>query len=75
MDVKKTLDCKGMCCPEPILMMKAAMGEVNSGDVVMMAATDAGSVNDMASWSKRTGHAIVDQKAEGGVYTFYVKRK
>lgn len=75
MQVAKTLDCKGLCCPEPILNVKAAMGEVKSGDIVEMMATDAGSVNDMASWAKRTGNTIVEQKQEGNVFTFYVKKK
>lgn len=75
MQIAKKLDCKGQCCPEPILNIKAAMGEVKSGDIVEMCATDAGSVNDMASWAKRTGNAIVEQKQEGNVFTFYVKKK
>jgi TusA-related sulfurtransferase len=75
MEITKELDTKGTLCPEPILMIKAAMGEVNSGQIVKMEATDAGSVGDMASWSRRTGHKIVDQKEENGVYTFWVERK
>lgn len=75
MQVAKALDCKGLCCPEPILKIKAAMGEVKSGDIVELTATDAGSVNDMASWAKRTGNTIVEQKTEGAVFTFYVKKK
>ncbi|MBI5179645.1 MAG: sulfurtransferase TusA family protein [Nitrospinae bacterium] len=75
MQVAKVLDCKGKCCPEPILDIKTAMGEVKSGDVVEMQATDAGSVADMASWAKRTGNTIVEQKQDGTVYTFYVKKK
>ena len=75
MDAVKKLDCKGKCCPEPILEMKMAMNEHNSGDIVEMEATDKGSVNDMASWSKRTGNTIVDQKEDGDVFTFFVKKK
>ena len=75
MQVAKTLDCKGLICPEPILEIKQAMGEVNSGDIVEMTATDAGSVSDMASWSKRTGHKIVDQKEDNGVFTYFVEKK
>ncbi|MFQ5430930.1 MAG: sulfurtransferase TusA family protein [Nitrospinota bacterium] len=75
MDVVKTLDTKGTLCPEPILMIKAAMGEINTGEIIEMQATDAGSVSDMASWSKRTGNKIVDQKEENGVFTFFVEKK
>jgi tRNA 2-thiouridine synthesizing protein A len=75
MEVAKKLDCKGLLCPEPILNMKLAMNDVNSGDIVEMDATDKGSVSDMASWAKRTGNEIVDQKEDGEVFTFFVKKK
>jgi tRNA 2-thiouridine synthesizing protein A len=75
MQVAKVLDCKGKCCPEPILDIKNAMGELKSGDVVELLATDAGSVNDMASWSKRTGNKILEQKQDGSTYVFYVQKK
>jgi tRNA 2-thiouridine synthesizing protein A len=51
------------------------MTGLKSGDVVELQATDAGSVNDMASWSKRTGNAIIEQKQDGSVYIFYVQKK
>lgn len=75
MEVTKVLDCKGKCCPEPILDIKNAMGTLKSGDVVELQATDAGSVNDMASWAKRTGNKILEQKQDGSVYIFYVQKK
>ena len=75
MNVTKVLDCKGKICPEPILDIKNAMGPLKSGDVVEMLATDAGSVSDMASWSKRTGHKILEQKQDGNVFVFYVQKK
>ncbi len=75
MDVTKVLDCKGLSCPEPILNMKMAMRDLNTGDIVEMTATDPGSVQDMKSWSKRTGHEILEEKQDGDVYTYYVKKK
>lgn len=74
MEVTKVLDCKGLSCPEPILKIKKTMGGMNAGDVVEMQATDPGSVADMASWAKRTGNAILDQKQDGDVFTYYVKK-
>lgn len=75
MIVTKVLDCKGQLCPEPILEIKNAMAGLKTGDVVEMQATDAGSVNDMASWARRTGNKILDQKRDGDVYVFYVEKK
>ncbi len=75
MEVKKELDCKGLICPEPILYIKKAMGEVESGEIVKMDTTDKGSLSDMSAWARRTGHEIVEQTEEGGTFTFFVKKK
>ncbi len=69
------LDCKGMNCPLPILKTKKAVDSLQSGEILKMMATDPGSVNDMASWSKRTGNDVVEHTEEGGVHTFYIKKK
>jgi len=74
MEVTKILDCKGLTCPEPILKIKKTMGEMSTGDIVEMQATDPGSVADMASWAKRTGNDLLEQKQEGDVFIYYVKK-
>ena len=70
----KTLDCKGLTCPEPILHTKMAINELSSGQVLEMMATDPGSVNDMSAWSKRTGNKILGSSEKGGVYTFFIQK-
>ncbi len=69
------LNCQGMNCPLPILKTKKAIDGMKSGEVLKMMATDPGSVNDMASWSNRTGNDVVEHTEEGGVHTFYIKKK
>ena len=70
----QTLDCKGLNCPVPILKTSTAIKKIAVGEILEMLATDPGSVADMAAWSKRTGHEIVAQNEEDGLYTYYVRR-
>ncbi len=72
--VNRTLDCSGMNCPLPILKTKKEVDQMKSGEVLKMISTDSGSANDMASWSNRTGHKIVDSTTEAGTYTFYIQK-
>jgi tRNA 2-thiouridine synthesizing protein A len=69
------LNCEGLNCPLPILKTKKAIDSLQSGQVLKMIATDPGSVNDMASWAKRTGNDLVEHTEEGGKHTFYIKKK
>lgn len=70
----KTIDCKGLSCPEPILHTKMAMNELSAGQVLEVLATDPGSANDMDAWSRRTGNPLIDKSEENGVFRFFLKK-
>ncbi|WAH36444.1 sulfurtransferase TusA family protein [Alicyclobacillus dauci] len=72
--VDKTLDCKGLSCPMPIVRTKKAMEELTPGQVLEVLATDPGSVADMKSWANRTGHQFIGTKQENDVYKHYVRK-
>ena len=69
------LNCEGLNCPLPILKTKKTIDDMNSGQLLKMTATDPGSVNDMDSWSKRTGNDLVSHAEDSGVHTFIIKKK
>jgi tRNA 2-thiouridine synthesizing protein A len=69
------LNCEGLNCPLPILKTKKAIDGMNSGEVLKLIATDPGSVNDMASWAKRTGNELVSHTENAGVHTFFIRKK
>jgi tRNA 2-thiouridine synthesizing protein A len=70
----KTLDCKGLNCPLPVLKTKKAMDELTSGQTLEMFSTDPGSKNDIAAWAKRTGNELIETVEDGGVFKFYIKK-
>ena len=69
------LNCEGLNCPLPILKTKKTMDNMESGQLLKMTATDPGSVNDMGSWSKRTGNDLISHAEDSGVHTFLIKKK
>ena len=69
------LNCEGLNCPLPILKTKKAIAGMSTGQLLKMSATDPGSVNDMDSWSKRTGNELVSHAEDSGVHTFIIKKK
>lgn len=76
MEIKadQVLDCKGLNCPLPVLKTKKAIDAMTMGQVLEMIATDPGAKADMAAWTKRTGHELLDTKEEGGILHFYIKK-
>jgi tRNA 2-thiouridine synthesizing protein A len=73
--VDTTVDARGLACPMPIVKTAQAVKGLASGQTLEVLATDAGSVKDFAAWSKTTGHEIVEQSVDGGVYRFVLRRK
>ena len=70
----KTLDCKGLACPMPIVKTKKAMDELHSGQVIEVQATDKGSLADMQGWAKNTGHQYLGTIHEGNVLKHYLRK-
>ncbi len=75
-DIQPTaeLDCRKLNCPLPVIKTKKAIVALESGDVLKVVATDPGSVADMAAFSRRTKHEIIEQSEGGGEYIFFFKR-
>lgn len=74
-DYDKELDASGLNCPLPILRAKKTLNEMDSGQVLRIVATDPGSVKDFDSFTKQTGHELLESTEEGGKYMFLIKKK
>jgi tRNA 2-thiouridine synthesizing protein A len=70
----RTLDCKGLLCPLPIIKLARAIKTIQVGESIEMLATDPGSVPDMEAFQNQTGHKILSGDQRGGVYRFLVQR-
>jgi tRNA 2-thiouridine synthesizing protein A len=75
MDFDKELDASGMACPLPILKTKKAFADMQSGQVLKIIATDAGSVKDMQAFADQTGNTLLSTTEEASKYIFMMKKK
>jgi tRNA 2-thiouridine synthesizing protein A len=73
--ITQTVDARGLSCPLPIVRTAQAAKALPSGAVIELLATDAGSVKDVAAWSKATGNELLEQTVDAGVYRFVIRRK
>jgi len=70
-----TIDAKGQKCPMPVLLASRGIKKLESGQVMLLEATDGGSKSDIPSWAKDTGNELIDQSAEDGVYRYVIRKK
>jgi tRNA 2-thiouridine synthesizing protein A len=75
MNFDKELDAKGLSCPLPILKTKKMLGELASGQVLKVVATDPGSVKDMQAFAKQTGNELLSSAEEDKTFVFFMRKK
>lgn len=71
----KTLDAQGLNCPLPILKAKKALQELPIGGTLEVLATDPGSVADFTAFCRATGHRLLEQTGNAGVFRFLIERQ
>ena len=61
----KTLDCKGLKCPQPALKMLAEAKSMAKGDIMEVVADCETFENDVRKWCEQTKRAVLWIKHEG----------
>lgn len=68
------LDAKGLKCPLPVLRARKAMKQVAAGGLLQVEATDPSAVQDFQAFCETTGHELVAQSEQDGVYYFQIRK-
>ena len=69
------LDVKGLNCPLPVLRANRALRGVAPGARLRVLATDRAAVADFQAFCRETGHVLLSQGEEDGVYSFILRRR
>ena len=75
LQITQTIDARGLSCPMPIVKTAQAVKALPTGALIELLATDPGSTKDIAAWCRATGHELVEQALDGGVFRFVIRRK
>jgi len=61
----KSIDVRGVYCPEPVFRTKMEMERLKIGDTLKVVADDPESEEDISRWVNRNGHQLLSlNKAE-----------
>ncbi|MDF2472651.1 MAG: NAD(FAD)-dependent dehydrogenase [Anaerocolumna sp.] len=70
----KTLDACGLCCPGPLMQVKASMDDLKDGQILKVSASDPGFYEDIKAWCKRTNNELVNITKQGGTIVAFIKK-
>ena len=69
------VDTSGLMCPLPLLRLKKALLEINSGEVVKIIATDPAAHLDIGVYVDQCGHQLIEINRELNKQAFLIKKK
>lgn len=73
--VNKTLDCKGLFCPMPLIKTKRAIKKIQVGQVLEMVASDEDVLRDLEDWASQTQQdVLVVNKEPGHIFRFHIRK-
>ena len=73
-DFNKSLDACGLCCPGPLMQVKAYIDSMSDGEVLKVTASDPGFYEDIKSWCKRTNNELTNLSKDNKTITAFVKK-
>jgi tRNA 2-thiouridine synthesizing protein A len=71
---KKTLDCVGLYCPEPLFQTREQIDSIDVGDVLEVLADDPAAEEDLKRFAKRTGNELLAFENKDGSLRFLIKK-
>jgi NADPH-dependent 2,4-dienoyl-CoA reductase/sulfur reductase-like enzyme/rhodanese-related sulfurtransferase/TusA-related sulfurtransferase len=71
----KALDACGLCCPGPLIQVKAGIDDLNEGQILKVTASDPGFYEDIKSWCTKTKNELLDLRKEKGMVYAFIKKQ
>ena len=68
------VDATGLKCPEPVMMLHAAIRRAGVGDVVCLTATDPSTQRDVPSFCEFLGHSLLETNLTHEKFIYRVKK-
>jgi len=75
MNIDKEIDTRGLNCPLPILKAKKALNDMQTGQLLKVVSTDAGSVRDFQAFARQTGNELVEQQTLDTDFVHVLRRR
>ena len=73
-DSDHAVDATGLKCPEPVMMLHAAIRRAEAGVTVLLTATDPSTQRDVANFCEFLGHNLLESTADDGRFTYRVRK-
>lgn len=74
LETDASLDAVGLRCPEPVMMIRKSIRNLNVGESLLVLADDPATVRDIPSFCRFMGHELVNQDIDSDPFKFVIKK-
>ena len=68
------IDARRLFCPLPVIKLQNRIAQLSQGDRVRIVATDPGSLNDIPTWCRISGHRVLEIDEGDTEFVFLVEK-
>ncbi len=68
------LDAQGLLCPEPLMLVRNRVRDLNPGDFLHIVATDPSTHRDFANFCRFMGHELLQADVDGEILHFWIRK-
>lgn len=68
------IDACGLLCPEPLMIVRNKVREINSGEVVHIVATDPSTGRDFHNFCRFMGHELLAERTSGDRFEYWIRK-
>ncbi|MCC2111720.1 MAG: sulfurtransferase TusA family protein [Hyphomicrobiales bacterium] len=74
MKIAKRYDASGMGCPTAMIELNKSIHGLMIGDVLEFISGEKFMPLDVESWSRRTGHELIETVEKAGIFHFFIRK-
>lgn len=68
------MDASGLFCPEPVMLLHNKIGDLKSGELLEIVATDPSTERDIPKFCKFLGHELVQNTKHDERYYYLIRK-
>ena len=71
----ESIDTQGLLCPEPLMLVRNRVREMQPGQVLYITATDPTTHRDFKNFCHFMGHTLVQAETDGPVLAYWIRKE
>ena len=69
-----TLDTRGLRCPEPVMLVRKKVREMDKGATLLVVADDPATTRDIPAYCRFLEHELVASEVAGAPYRYLIRK-